>query len=239
MQLSSQDIREADQKLEAMTAPERIRWAVDMFGDKLILSTSFGIQSAVMLHLSTQVNPGIPIIFVDTGYLFRETYLFAQQLTLRLNLNIKKYESLISPAEQETVEGRLWEKGKSGLEKYNFTRKVEPMNRALQEIGALAWMAGLRREQAQARKNLPVIQQQNKTIKIHPIIDWTDEDIYNYMQKHNLPTHPLSEQGYVSVGDWHSTSKLNEGMIAENTRFNGIKRECGLHELSNRIDFQI
>ena len=222
-----------------MTAPERIRWAVDMFGDKLILSTSFGIQSAVMLHLSTQVNPGIPIIFVDTGYLFRETYLFAQQLTLRLNLNIKKYESLISPAEQETVEGRLWEKGKSGLEKYNFTRKVEPMNRALQEIGALAWMAGLRREQAQARKNLPVIQQQNKTIKIHPIIDWTDEDIYNYMQKHNLPTHPLSEQGYVSVGDWHSTSKLNEGMIAENTRFNGIKRECGLHELSNRIDFQI
>ena len=239
MQLSSQDIREADQKLEAMTAPERIRWAVDMFGDKLILSTSFGIQSAVMLHLSTQVNPGIPIIFVDTGYLFRETYLFAQQLTLRLNLNIKKYESLISPAEQETVEGRLWEKGKSGLEKYNFTRKVEPMNRALQEIGALAWMAGLRREQAQSRKNLPVIQQQNKTIKIHPIIDWTDEDIYNYMQKHNLPTHPLSEQGYVSVGDWHSTSKLNEGMIAENTRFNGIKRECGLHELSNRIDFQI
>ena len=239
MQLSSQDIREADQKLEAMTAPKRIRWAVDMFGDKLILSTSFGIQSAVMLHLSTQVNPGIPIIFVDTGYLFRETYLFAQQLTLRLNLNIKKYESLISPAEQETVEGRLWEKGKSGLEKYNFTRKVEPMNRALQEIGALAWMAGLRREQAQSRKNLPVIQQQNKTIKIHPIIDWTDEDIYNYMQKHNLPTHPLSEQGYVSVGDWHSTSKLNEGMIAENTRFNGIKRECGLHELSNRIDFQI
>ncbi len=239
MQLSPQELREADRTLEAMTAPERIRWALDKFGDKLILSTSFGIQSAVMLHLATRVNPDIPVIFVDTGYLFRETYLFALQLTKRLNLNLKKYESLTSPAEQEAAEGRLWEKGKDGLEKYNFTRKVEPMNRALQEIGAHAWMAGLRREQAQSRKNLPVLQKQNKTIKIHPIIDWTDEDVYNYIQKYNLPTHPLSEQGYVSVGDWHSTSKLDEGMLVENTRFNGVKRECGLHELSNRIDFQI
>ncbi len=239
MQFSPQELREADQKLEAMTAPERIHWAADTFGNNLMLSTSFGIQSAVMLHLATRVNPCIPIIFIDTGYLFRETYLFALRLTRQLNLNLKKYKPLISPEEQEAADGLLWEKGKEGLEKYNFTRKVEPMNRALQELGANAWMAGLRHDQAQSRKNLPVLQKQNKIIKIHPIIDWADEDVHKYIQKHNLPTHPLSEEGYVSVGDWHSTSKLDEGMLPENTRFNGVKRECGLHELSNRIDFQI
>ena len=239
MDFSLEELKEADRKLEAMSAPERIRWAVDTFGDSLTLSTSFGLQSAVMLHLATRINPGIPVIFIDTGYLFRETYLFALQLKQKLNLNLKKYRALISPDEQEAKEGRLWEQGKEGLEKYNFTRKVEPMNRALKELETQAWMAGLRRTQASSRKTLPVLQKQNKTIKIHPIIDWTDEEVSRYMKEYDLPVHPLSELGYVSVGDWHSTSKLREGMLAENTRFNGVKRECGLHELSHRFDFQI
>ena len=113
------------------------------------------------------------------------------------------------------------------------------MDRALKELSADAWFAGLRRSQASTRKQLPVLKMQNGILKVHPIIDWSDREIYQYLQKHDLPYNPLWEEGYVSVGDVHSTSKLGEGMTAEETRFNGLKRECGLHEVGDRRDFSI
>lgn len=225
--------------LEEATAADRVRWALDTFGDGLILSTSFGIQSAVMLHLVTRIVPEIPVVFIDTGYLFPETYTFAREMTDRLQLNLKKFGPTLSAAEQEAKYGRLWEQGADGLERYNFMNKVEPMDRAVRELGATAWLAGLRRDQATTRSVLPVAQVQNRITKIHPIIDWTNRDVHRYLEKHDLPYHPLWERGYVSVGDWHSTSKLDPGMTEEETRFNGVKRECGLHEPSGRVDFQI
>ncbi len=192
-----------------------------------------------MLHLVTRIIPDIPVIFVDTGYLFPETYRFAESLRERLNLNLKKYHPLQSAAEQEALYGRLWEQGVDGLERYNFINKVEPMNRALTELGAEAWLAGLRRSQSSTRAHLKVLQVQNKLQKIHPIIDWSDRDTYQYLKKNGLPQHPLWEKSYVSVGDWHSSAPLTAGSKPEETRFSGIKRECGLHELSGQIDFQI
>lgn len=233
------EILSVNEGLENASAEDRVRWAVNQFGEELVLSSSFGIQAAVMLHLVNSVVPGIPVVFIDTGYLFPETYRFAEQLRQRLNLNIKKYRATMSAAEQEALYGKLWEQGLEGLEKYNFLNKVEPMNRAISETGARGWLAGLRRNQASTRENLRVVERQNKICKIHPIIDWSDRDVYRYLQKHDLPYHPLWEEGYVSVGDWHSSGKLGDGMSAEETRFNGMKRECGLHELSGRIDFQI
>lgn len=233
------EILSVNEQLEKAPAEERVRWAVEQFGESLVLSSSFGVQSAVMLHLVNEVAPGIPVVFIDTGYLFPETYRFAEELRERLNLNVKKFHAEMTSAEQEALFGKLWEQGLEGLEKYNFLNKVEPMNRAIQELGARGWLAGLRRNQAQTRVNLRVVENQNKVCKIHPIIDWSDRDIYLYLKKHDLPYHPLWEQGYVSVGDWHSTRKLESGMTEEETRFNGVKRECGLHELSGRIDFQI
>lgn len=220
-------------------ASERVRWALDQFGEKTILSTSFGVQSAVMLHLVTQEAPDIPVVFIDTGYLFPETYQFADELSQRLKLNLKVYQPQMTPARQEALFGKRWEQGKEGLEAYGLMNKVEPMNRAVTELGAEAWLSGLRRNQARSRANLDFVGRQNRTYKVHPILDWSDRDIYQYLSRHNLPYHPLWEQGYVSVGDWHSTSKLIDGMTAEQTRFGGVKRECGLHELSNQSDWQI
>lgn len=225
--------------LEEASATERVRWAYEKFGDKLVMSTSFGVQAAATLHLATSIIPDIPVIFIDTGYLFPETYRFAEELTKRLNLNLKVYSPLSTAARQEALYGKRWEQGREGLEAYNFENKVEPMNRAIQELQAVAWISGLRRQQSSSREHLGAVQRQNKTYKIHPIIDWTDRDIYQYLSANGLPYHPLWDEGYVSVGDVHSTSKLQAGMTAEQTRFNGVKRECGLHELSNRVDFQI
>lgn len=232
-------ILSVNEELEGASAEDRVRWAWEEFGAELVLSSSFGIQSAVMLHLVNSVVPGIPVVFIDTGYLFPETYRFADELQRRLGLNLKKYRAEMSAAEQEALHGKLWEQGLEGLEKYNFLNKVEPMNRAIRETGARGWLAGLRRNQASTRENLRVVEQQNKVCKVHPIIDWSNRDIYQYLKKHDLPYHPLWEKGYVSVGDWHSSGKLEVGQSEEETRFNGIKRECGLHELSGRIDFQI
>lgn len=239
MALMEVTVQSENEQLEDASASERVRWAYEQFGDKLVMSTSFGVQSAATLHLVTSIIPDIPVVFIDTGYLFPETYRFADALTKQLNLNLKVYTPQTTAAWQEALHGKRWEQGREGLEAYNFENKVEPMNRAIQELGGEAWISGLRRVQSGTREHLKVVQRQNKTYKIHPIIDWTDRDIYQYLSGNGLPYHPLWDEGYVSVGDVHSTSKLEAGMTAEQTRFNGVKRECGLHELSNRVDFQI
>lgn len=230
-------LTEAD--LETASATSRVKWAYDQFGDDLIMTTSFGTHSAIMLHLVTSVIPDIPIVFMDTGYLFPETYRFAAELTDRLNLNIKKYHAKSTAAEQEAIHGKLWEQGLDGLKKYNFINKVEPMNRAVEELGAKAWLAGLRRSQSSSRSDRTVVEHQKKMTKVYPILDWDNRSAHQYMVENGLPYHPLWDEGYVSLGDWHSTSKLEVGMTEEETRFGGLKRECGLHEDSGNMNFQI
>ncbi|MCB1088651.1 MAG: phosphoadenylyl-sulfate reductase [Verrucomicrobiae bacterium] len=230
------DLRASKARLETASAEERMRWAAETFQSRLALSSSFGAQSAVSLHLATQIWPDIPVILVDTGYLFAETYEFIDQLAERLSLNLKVYRSAISPAWQERRYGKLWEQGLNGIEKYNQINKVEPMNRALADLGIDAWISGLRRQQSKSRENLSVLAVSDGRVKLHPIVDWTDRDIFEYLQKHNLPYHPLWEQGYVSIGDWHTTRRLTDGLTPEETRFFGLKRECGLHE---NVDFVI
>jgi len=225
--------------LESATPQERVAWAADMFGDDLIMTTSFGTHSAVMLHLVTSVLPDIPVVFIDTGYLFPETYRFGAELTEKLNLNLKKYHAPISAAEQEALHGRLWEAGADGLKRYNVMNKVEPMARAVRELGAKAWLAGLRRSQGESRASRPIVESQNQMTKIYPILDWDNRTMHQYMQENGLSYHPLWDMGYVSLGDWHSTSKLEAGMTEADTRFGGAKRECGLHEASGNVDFQI
>ena len=225
--------------LEKATAQERVKWALDTYGDGLVLTTSFGIQAAVMLHLVTRIAPKIPVIFIDTGYHFPETYHFAADLTKKLDLNLKTYVPLQTAAQQEALHGKLWEQGLEGLQRYNHLNKVEPMARAVRELNSTAWLAGLRRSQASTREKLSVVQNQNKIAKVHPILDWDNRTVHRYLTEHGLNYHPLWEEGYVSIGDWHSTSKLEAGMTEEQTRFGGLKRECGLHESTGRVDFQI
>jgi phosphoadenosine phosphosulfate reductase len=224
------DLAAVNGRLSRVSAEERIAWAVAEFPGALVLSSSFGAQAAVMLSLATRVVPDLPVVFIDTGYLFPETYRFADELTDRLKLNLKVYRPLESPAWLEARHGRLWEQGLAGLETYNRISKVEPMQRALRELGARAWLAGLRHQQSSTRENLSVVARQDGRAKILPIVDWTDRDVHRYLQAQGLPYHPLWEKGYVSIGDTHTSRPLTAEMTAEETRFFGLKRECGLHE---------
>jgi phosphoadenosine phosphosulfate reductase len=225
------DLPTVNKKLNNATAIQVVEWAGETFGPTLVMSTSFGIQAAVMLHLVVTVIPDIPVIWIDTGYLPPETYRFAQQLTERLNLNLKVYQSPLSPARMEALYGRLWDqRDVESLNLYDQIRKVEPMQRALQELNAQAWLAGLRSNQTQHRQNLSRVNFQNNQFKILPILDWTSRDIYQYLTKYDLPYHPFFDLGYVSVGDWHSSRPLTaDDQDERDTRFHGLKQECGLH----------
>ncbi|QWA10043.1 phosphoadenylyl-sulfate reductase [Sodalis ligni] len=217
-------------RLEALTAEQRVGWALDNLPGEVVLSSSFGIQAAVCLHLVTRQRLNIPVILTDTGYLFPETYQFIDALTEKLQLNLQVFRAQLSPAWQEARYGKLWEQGVEGIEQYNQMNKVEPMNRALSQLQAQSWLAGLRREQSGSRARLPVLAIQRGVFKLLPIIDWDNRQVYQYLKQHGLDYHPLWEQGYLSVGDTHTTRKWEPGMSEEETRFFGLKRECGLHE---------
>ncbi len=220
-----------NQDLSNASALKMIEWAVDTFGDRLVMSTSFGIQSAVMLHLVTRIVPEIPVIWIDTGYLPKETYQFAEELTEKLQLNLKIYQSSLSPARMEAKYGQLWEQDNlEALNLYDRLRKVEPMQRALRELNAIAWLAGLRKAQTNYRQSISRISKQQQQYKILPIFHWNSRDIYQYLQANELPYHPWFDLGYVTVGDWHSSRPLTANDSHErDTRFRGLKQECGLH----------
>jgi len=225
------DLDTANAQLESASPQQVVRWAAEVFGDGLVMSTSFGIQSAVMLHLVTREIPDIPVIWVDTGYLPSETYRYAEDLRDRLQLNLKVYQSPLSPARMEAIYGKLWEQHKvEALNLYDRIRKVEPMQRALSELGATGWLTGLRRQQTDRRSDLGRVALQDGIYKVLPISDWTSRDIYYYLQENELPEHPLFDQGYTTVGDWHSSRPVGAGDAHErDTRFQGLKQECGLH----------
>lgn len=223
-------LAELNRWLEQRSAPERVEWALRHLAGEHALSSSFGAQAAVALHMTTRAKPDIPVILIDTGYLFPETYRFVDELTDKLDLNLKVYRPQMGVAWMEARHGKLWENGVDGIKRYNQIRKVEPMQRALRELGVRTWIAGLRRSQSSSRSNTDILELKDGRWKLHPIADWTDYDIWTYLQANDLPYHPLWHEGYVSIGDVHTTRPLGAGMTEEETRFFGLKRECGLHE---------
>ncbi|MCB1560330.1 MAG: phosphoadenylyl-sulfate reductase [Xanthomonadales bacterium] len=208
----------------------RIEWALSTLSGPHVLSSSFGAQSAVLLHMATRIRPDLPVLLVDTGYLFDETYRFIDELSDRLDLNLHIVRPELSPQWLEARHGRLWEQGRDGIERYNRLMKVQPMNTALDRFGARTWVAGLRRSQSESRARIDPLMLQDGRWKLHPLFDWSNRDLHKYLARHDLPYHPLWNDGYVSIGDRHSTRPIHEVAREEDTRFAGIIRECGLHE---------
>lgn len=223
------ELDEVNHTLSSLSAQERIEFALCNLPGSYALSSSFGAQSAVSLHLLTQIYPNIPVLVADTGYLFPETYQFIDELEKKLKLNLVVVRSKESPAWQETKYGKLWEQGQKGMNEYNIRNKVEPIDAALSELDVATWFAGVRADQSEHRKQLPFIQKFKGRYKVHPILDWSNKNLHEYLNKHQLPYHPLWEQGYISIGDTHSTRSVHEVTDIEELRFGGLNRECGLH----------
>lgn len=232
------DPAELSEELQGLRAGERLELLHKCLGGRLVASTSFGLQAAVMLKLLHDHAPKIPVVFVDTGFLFPETYRYAGELMEKFPLDYRIYHPAVSAARMQALWGNLWENGKDGADRYSLLTKIEPMNRALREIGGDVWISGLRRAHSETRQVRNFAEQQKKTLKVYPILDWADAQVDLFFHQNDLPRHPLAEKGYVTMGDWHSTRPSEDGS-ANGTRFDGERYECGLHLDSPTSDFQI
>ena len=230
--LIREDLDASRQVLEGLQPAERLAWALDQFGEGFALTTSFGIQSAVLLHMLSQLPGGssVPVIWVDTGYLPPETYQYSEQLRERLKIRLVVAQSPMSPARMEALHGRLWETGSlSDLETYHRIRKVEPLEEALETLKVSCWASGVRRGQTDHRRSMTWLDPIRDRLSLRPLLDWTHRDVYYYMQDNDLPQHPLFDQGYSTVGDWHSSGPDGGDSSGRDTRFGGLKQECGIH----------
>ena len=228
------DLEAVRPRLAQLSAPERLQWGLETFGEGFAVTTSFGIQSAVLLQmvadLAEQTGRFLPVIWVDTGYLPPETYLYADQLVQRLKLNLVVAQSLISSARMEAIHGRLWETGQAGdLQLYHRIRKVEPLDRSLTDLGVTCWASGVRGSQTDHRRTMETLDSVRQRWSLRPLLAWSKREVYYFMEEHQLPQHPLFEQGYSSVGDWHSSGPDAGEVSGRATRFGGLQQECGIH----------
>ncbi len=225
-------IEEARKNLKNLSPESRLNWAYEQFGDKFVLTTSFGIQSAVLLHMlhMLKTHPKIPVIWIDTGYLPAETYRYAETLTNQLDLNVHTIQSPISPARMEALYGKLWETSSlQDIEKYHLIRKIKPLETALNDFEVQCWASGVRSSQTDHRRSMTVLDEIRGRLSLRPLLEWTPKEVFYYMEKYELPQHPLFEKGYSSVGDWHSSAPDGLETKGRDTRFGGLKQECGIH----------
>jgi phosphoadenosine phosphosulfate reductase len=201
---NSLDVRYCNALLAPLPARQRIEWALENLPASHALTSSFGAQAAVALHLVTTSSPGIPVIFVDTGDLLPETYRFVDTLTARLGLNLRVFSSALSLAWQESRYGRRWLQGIDGLTAYNRDNKLEPIERALRQLSVGTCFAGLRHSRPARRIGAAIIDRTDgERFNVNPIADWSDRDIHQYLTQHDLPNHSLWEKGLIQATAAH------------------------------------
>jgi phosphoadenosine phosphosulfate reductase len=200
--------------------------AVETFGDKLALVSSFGAESAVLLHLASKVKPDIPVLFLDTGMLFGQTLDYRRQLAAKLGLtDVRDLRPTYQDLATADPEAKLWQ---SDTDACCHVRKVLPLDRALAEFDG--WLTGRKRFHGGARLALPVVEQADHQVKFNPLANWTKEDLDAYAAEYDLPAHPLVAQGFPSIGCWPCTNPVQEGQDVRAGRWAGSeKTECGIH----------
>ena len=226
------NLKKYNKQLLDMTAQEILIWGHEKFGNQFAITTSFGIQSSVLLNILSQsgLQKKIKIFWIDTGYLPQETYHYAQKLINDLSLEIEVLQSELSPARMEALHGKLWETNKaSDLDKYHELRKIKPLENALEKYNIQCWASGIRSSQTEDRNKMNFLDLIRQRLSLRPLLNWTNKDIFYYMEENNLPAHPLFSKGYSTVGDWHSSSEDSIENKGRATRFGGIKQECGIH----------
>ena len=228
--LTPQEIKRLNATFETAHPTEIIRWAVDTFRPDVALTSSFGADSAAIIHMALQADPRISIRTVDTGFLFPETLQFTDALRQRWNLNLTVFRTALPDAEIVRLT-------RAHLTKPIDDRfccgeyKREATERAL--AGLRCWIAGLMRVESDTRRQTPIVEQlANGLIKVAPIAAWSQKQIDDYMQQHQLPHHPLWAQGYTSVGCSLHTQKPVDPNDPRSGRWAGTgKTECGIHDI--------
>ena len=203
-----------------------LREALATFGDRIALVSSFGAESAVLLHLAAQVDKAIPVLFLDTGMLFAQTLDYRRQLAADLGLTaVRDLRPSFEDLALNDPGGELW---KRDTDACCYIRKVSPLDGALTDFDA--WITGRKRFHGGGRLRLPVIEEADGRIKFNPLANWTKAELEAYAEAHGLPAHPLVAMGFPSIGCWPCTDRAEDGADARSGRWAGSqKSECGIH----------
>jgi len=228
------DIDATNRVLETYDPIRAVAWAARQFGEDLVMSSSFGAESALLVHMATAVLPRIRIVFVDTGFLFPETHRFMEELRQRFDLNVWTYRTRNDPITYLDQAGEDEPMLRKDIPACCAANKNEPFDRAIQQLRPKAWLRGIRRQQADTRAARQIVEWSNRydCYAVSPLLTWTQRDIHVYMKKHDLPYHPLWEQGYASIGcnPLSCTRPITIGEDPRAGRWSGTgKLECGLH----------
>ncbi len=222
------DFEKINQEFETQSAEEIVRWAVKNFPTDMAMATSFGAESAVLLHLVTQIIPNIPVLFTNTGFHFKETLEHRDKLVARLKLNLRELKPEISNEEFLAKNGKLYERDPDSCCAVN---KIAPFEKALKDYKA--WITGIRRNQADTRQQRQFVEPDRGTlVKFSPLLNWTSKMFWDYAKKHDLPYHPLWEKGYLSIGcsPESCTRPVQLGEDPRAGRWAGKNKiECGIH----------
>lgn len=220
------DLDKLNTQFESASADEILTWTANTFGDKAVITSSFGADSAALLHMASRIHPQIKVIFLNTGFLFKQTLEFRDALSKSLNINVCEFKATAEEIEQvrNKMNGPSFQKGECC-----DAVKVRLLQQSLS--GARAWIAGLQRSESKSRADIKIIESYGEgMVKVHPIARWTSKDIYDYMKKFDLPFHPLWQMGYKSIGCEPCTSLPLPGQDDRSGRWAGTdKTECGIH----------
>lgn len=219
-------IAAANERLEGAPAAEVARWAVEQFGEDLLVASS--MQDTILPHLFSEASPGVKVLFLQTGYHFAETLQTRDEAARRLPITVVEALPRQTVAEQDEEYGAKLHDRDPNL--CCFLRKVEPLARALE--GHAAWVTGVRRVDAPTRAGTPAVAWDDKhdLVKVNPLVAWTDDDVEAYQAEHDLPRNPLVAQGYPSIGCGPCTHKVAPGADPRSGRWSGKdKTECGIH----------
>ncbi len=224
---NGQRAAELSARYEDLSPQDILRDAIrnQFFGD-ITLSSSFGADSAVLLHMVSEIDPALPVIFLDTDRHFFQTLQYRDELAAKLGLsNIIVLKADNAEAAAEDAKGTLW---RTAPNQCCDLRKVRPLDRLMEGYGA--WISGRKRHQAKTRANLPIVEWDGVHFKVNPLAAWTQADLDAYFAAHNLPPHPLVEQGFASIGCFTCTKPVEQGADARSGRWAGTEKvECGIH----------
>ena len=238
------ELKSLNERFDKQPTEEILAWALERFGSRAAIGTSFQGAGLVMIHLAKQNGLAFPVFTLDTGLLFKETLELKQRLEDFFGFKIESLEPDLTPDEQADVHGpELW---KRDPDLCCTARKVLPLQTKLEELDC--WITGLRRQQSDTRSGIGIVEVYifdesigRDIAKLNPMANWSREAVWKYIQDQKIPYNPLHDQGYRSIGCWPCTSKTAAGESERAGRWTGFNKvECGIHTfLPKKVDFQI
>lgn len=228
MMLTPTEVSRRAASFESLDPLAVLGWAVGTFRGRAAVSVSFGGGGLALAHMLSIVAPATPVLFADTGFHFPETLAFRDAFVARYGLNLVELRPAADP-------GALYA---TDPDRCCFIRKVQPLYRALADVDA--WISAVRRDQAPTRRALDLLEyhliEGRPVLKVHPLAGWSGTQVARYLIAHDVPHHPLLDQGYTSIGCWPCTRRTQPGEDERAGRWSETtKTECGLHTTSIRV----